>query len=1045
MRAEERFLIDLLRFRRGDAGNNRNNDIHSHQSLRKVLPQEQKPHERHHMRKILILGLFGVFLCAPALPQDLRTPHGTQIAACSEAIDAAIKLSTDRQLQSALVKSEEALKFDPTCLMARLWRANILLDMGEFERAMADYEKVVEMGSRKHGEKVPISVMGAAFSMGLSLSKIEKTDDAAFWFTQLVLMDMKDEFQYHWKAYRNMAILSHGNQDDLSATIQALKAKECAPARVDDAMIRLLADGIKRQSTINILTLSRTPVSAEHPLRGGAPKLQRNPALENRLHSNLKVQCIARDSTGKRIVVCYEKAKVADIISCDRQAISTIDLPCAIESLDIAGDYIYASRAGLPGFVQLGFDGKLVRTYELSDLVTSLAVCPVTQQAFVSVRNAVLCVALDSGKSARTDMVGQFVSVDPRRQLAYSTYWNPPDDDILMPLIDNHPVFYSSMATHYETQNMIMKASYREHGDTALATIRLDAAVDGQTMDVSPDGRWVVVAGASGYHGPGSNGGNGVGVICAGAMDRLEGYYPIEGSLRSAAFNPGSDQIALASLQEVRVYNLGSTDTPFVSQGKYGKPLCWSGDGSLLLTAASTTGVHAFTYDLSAGERARNTKATDESDLKPSSCVGHPTPDMEPNIRRQRLTALQQYKPVTTLTAALDYAAIALRSTNNVALPPWPTAETYKTDAIVQNAVLKVDSTLDQGGGGGDLGIMLFQMNQVLRDRPDYLPAMAALGRLQRMTGKLNAAITNLTVVVTKDAGLTALTSDALCNLGVAYLDLGREPEAIASLTTGMSLDCGHVSTLDAIKPLLQKYKIALPPETAVAIEISATTAGRSMPAGKKGRLKLDLLPSPKTGGTLTVQDIFNLAASRVVVLQTGAGVGSGVCITDDGIILTCNHVLEARSGVVDVTLFENKDGKVTQFIQRKGVVVYRNPENDIALVSVRPAPDFLKGLPIAKEDAGTGSKVVVIGSPTMGAQVLSHTITEGIVSASERILDGLPFVQLSAAVNPGNSGGPLLSPQGEIVGLITLKASLENVGFAIPVSRIRAVLSVVK
>jgi len=72
---------------------------------------------------------------------------------------------------------------------------------------------------------------------------------------------------------------------------------------------------------------------------------------------------------------------------------------------------------------------------------------------------------------------------------------------------------------------------------------------------------------------------------------------------------------------------------------------------------------------------------------------------------------------------------------------------------------------------------------------------------------------------------------------------------------------------------------------------------------------------------------------------------------------------------------------------------------------------------------------------------VLDQSLSEGIVSAAEREFEGLSFLQHTAAVNPGNSGGPLLNAQGHVVGLNTTKAKLENVSFAIPAPAIRKLL----
>jgi len=91
---------------------------------------------------------------------------------------------------------------------------------------------------------------------------------------------------------------------------------------------------------------------------------------------------------------------------------------------------------------------------------------------------------------------------------------------------------------------------------------------------------------------------------------------------------------------------------------------------------------------------------------------------------------------------------------------------------------------------------------------------------------------------------------------------------------------------------------------------------------------------------------------------------------------------------------------------------------------------------------AAAGEKVFAIGSPGLGQQVLEQSISEGIVSSPSRQIEGAEYVQHTAAVNPGNSGGALLDEKGHLIGMVTLKARLENVSFAIPAKSIRAIFT---
>ncbi len=162
---------------------------------------------------------------------------------------------------------------------------------------------------------------------------------------------------------------------------------------------------------------------------------------------------------------------------------------------------------------------------------------------------------------------------------------------------------------------------------------------------------------------------------------------------------------------------------------------------------------------------------------------------------------------------------------------------------------------------------------------------------------------------------------------------------------------------------------------------------------------------------------------------------GSGVIISEDGYIITNNHVVE-QAEEITVTLYDRRTFK--------GKVVGADPKTDLALVKIRE-----RGLPTIpwgdSEKLKVGEFVLAIGNP-FG---LSHTVTMGIVSAVGRanvgIADYEDFIQTDAAINPGNSGGPLVDIKGELVGINTAifsrSGGYQGVGFAVPSNMVRLVM----
>lgn len=175
-----------------------------------------------------------------------------------------------------------------------------------------------------------------------------------------------------------------------------------------------------------------------------------------------------------------------------------------------------------------------------------------------------------------------------------------------------------------------------------------------------------------------------------------------------------------------------------------------------------------------------------------------------------------------------------------------------------------------------------------------------------------------------------------------------------------------------------------------------------------------------------TIIRVAKQATPAVVsVTDPGVGMGSGVIIRADGIIITNAHVVGTATRV-EVGL---ADGR-----QIAGQVLGRDPSVDVAVVRVQ-----LTGLPTAplgnSDQIEVGQTAIAIGNPVG----LDRTVTTGIISAVNRSPRGFELgglIQTDAAINPGNSGGPLLDSQGRVVGINSaILQGTTGLGFAIPIN----------
>lgn len=172
--------------------------------------------------------------------------------------------------------------------------------------------------------------------------------------------------------------------------------------------------------------------------------------------------------------------------------------------------------------------------------------------------------------------------------------------------------------------------------------------------------------------------------------------------------------------------------------------------------------------------------------------------------------------------------------------------------------------------------------------------------------------------------------------------------------------------------------------------------------------------------------DFFNRFSEQMPRTTPSQGAGSGVIISEDGYILSNNHVVEGAKEV-SVTLANKKEYPAE--------VVGLDPKTDLAVLKIDAPKDLPKASLGNSENLKVGDWVVAIGNP-FG---LNHTVTSGIVSAKGRVIGAGPydnFIQTDASINPGNSGGPLFNMKGEVVGINTaIIPQGQGIGFAIPVN----------
>lgn len=311
--------------------------------------------------------------------------------------------------------------------------------------------------------------------------------------------------------------------------------------------------------------------------------------------------------------------------------------------------------------------------------------------------------------------------------------------------------------------------------------------------------------------------------------------------------------------------------------------------------------------------------------------------------------------------------------------------------------------------------------------------------RRRRHTGRWITAIVILALLVLTGVGTVHLVRDVGVTLNRSdigfLLTIGREQPA----------ESADVQTADP-QPAAQ--------EQTAAAEGPAPAAQTPVQAQAQAELpQLEISSSPagvptsasEDAGALSLQEIYRRCSGSVVsiisVTQSGKASGTGIIMSADGYIITNHHVIENAQAVSVLT---NDDKEYT------AAIVGSDETSDLAVLKIEAS-----GLQAAEFGDSSvlqvGDSVVAIGDP-LGV-TLRGTMTDGIISAINRDLTvndrTMNLIQTNAALNNGNSGGPLINCYGQVIGINTMKMSnfysssttVEGIGFAIPIDTAKPII----
>jgi serine protease Do len=264
------------------------------------------------------------------------------------------------------------------------------------------------------------------------------------------------------------------------------------------------------------------------------------------------------------------------------------------------------------------------------------------------------------------------------------------------------------------------------------------------------------------------------------------------------------------------------------------------------------------------------------------------------------------------------------------------------------------------------------------------------------------------------------------CSLAFIAIACGLASADMVKLKSGSTVDGTILKRTD------KRVWVDIGPEVlSFDMEDVESVASATAPIAKRTE-QVDLFHTATDLPTLSPKEHAKILGPAVVKVSTPGGLGSGVIIDKEGHAITNAHVVQGEQKLKATVWIPQPDGTLQRVEIDKVELIAVNNHLDLALLKIpHPEGKEFSFAPVQREEKlDIGQPVFAIGNP-LG---LERTLTQGVISTTQRSFDGLTYIQTDTPINPGNSGGPLFNTRGEVIGITNMGIrGGEALGFAIP------------
>ena len=552
--------------------------------------------------QISTLFLFLIAMAGPVYGQqtsDKLKQVGTESIEAADQFEKGVDDFQSQKFDKSLSHFKSALEHDSDFQLAMYWLAQAHEALGDHKNEIKTYQRLYDTRETDLNSVV----IEGCINAGLSLGKRKEFEPSELWFSRALAVDPKNKFGKAASAYRNLAITKFNKQDFTSAAVVAQLGHEIDEERVPKKMVE--AGASKANSEVASVVVGEHEVKRKFPYRDS---LGVKGEIEKLDGISVPIGKMVDVGTERKLIVLPKDEKFLYVIDYSKDLkLTKVKTQGRTRAAEFVDDRLFLSITSPHRIAEFDIaEGKELKSWELdTESPRSFAVAPAKKLAFLSNGGQIQILDLESGKQSVSEFQATEITSDPKQEFVFGfrrpAYKSNEEHGQL--LIRGKPIYFTIRNKEFNWSHSTLMRFRICEKDLLLSQLRIQAASNARSLQVSADGHVVSIVGGGGWRSKNRSSGTGYGVPFFNARDfsNVHRYVETGAYPQAAAISPVNHLIFAAGEKSVCSHIVNDDQEEIGFPEKITSSM-FSGDGRWLFAGTEST-LHAVQLEVTDKDR----------------------------------------------------------------------------------------------------------------------------------------------------------------------------------------------------------------------------------------------------------------------------------------------------------------------------------------------------------------------------------------------------------------------------------------------------------